>query len=330
MARTTRKNSGPLFSAAAWGAMAVTIAGLVAPTAAAAADRQNERRENSAFEQRAEQARARANERASARAWRGEARPPAAERAQTQMRGRWSRGDGDAPRAEPNRPRVQTWTPGRAPAESRNDDRRDHDRSWSGTRTWSQNREGTAWRQDRRDDDRQDRRDSYRNDRRDNDGRDNWRNRRDNDGRDNWRNRTDNDGRDSWRNDRRGDWRNDAYRYRDRDRSAWRDRDDRRWDRHSWRRDNRYDWQSYRDRHRSIYRIGRYYAPYRSYYYRRIVIGFWLDPLFYGPRYWIDDPWYYRLPPVYGPYRWVRYYDDALLVNIYTGEVVDVIYDFFW
>jgi len=26
----------------------------------------------------------------------------------------------------------------------------------------------------------------------------------------------------------------------------------------------------------------------------------------------------------------VRYYDDAVLVNIYTGEVVDVIYDFFW
>ena len=31
-----------------------------------------------------------------------------------------------------------------------------------------------------------------------------------------------------------------------------------------------------------------------------------------------------------GPYRWVRYYDDALLVDIYSGEVVDVIYDFFW
>ena len=31
-----------------------------------------------------------------------------------------------------------------------------------------------------------------------------------------------------------------------------------------------------------------------------------------------------------GPYRWVRYYDDVLLVDIYSGEVVDVIHDFFW
>jgi hypothetical protein len=28
--------------------------------------------------------------------------------------------------------------------------------------------------------------------------------------------------------------------------------------------------------------------------------------------------------------RWVRYYDDVLLVDVYTGEVVDVIHDFFW
>jgi len=26
----------------------------------------------------------------------------------------------------------------------------------------------------------------------------------------------------------------------------------------------------------------------------------------------------------------VRYYDDVVLVDTYTGEVVDVIYDFFW
>jgi hypothetical protein len=38
----------------------------------------------------------------------------------------------------------------------------------------------------------------------------------------------------------------------------------------------------------------------------------------------------YRLPQAYGPFRWVRYYGDALLVNIYTGQVVDVVYDFFW
>jgi len=26
----------------------------------------------------------------------------------------------------------------------------------------------------------------------------------------------------------------------------------------------------------------------------------------------------------------VRYYDDVILVDVYTGEVLDVIYDFFW
>ena len=44
----------------------------------------------------------------------------------------------------------------------------------------------------------------------------------------------------------------------------------------------------------------------------------------------ISDPWTYRLPEVYGPYRWIRYYDDVLLVNTYTGEVVDVVHNFFY
>ncbi|MGI8612320.1 MAG: RcnB family protein [Sphingomicrobium sp.] len=29
-------------------------------------------------------------------------------------------------------------------------------------------------------------------------------------------------------------------------------------------------------------------------------------------------------------YRWIRYYDDALLVDTWDGRVVDVIRDFFW
>lgn len=103
-----------------------------------------------------------------------------------------------------------------------------------------------------------------------------------------------------------------------------------RWDRKRWRNHNRYNWRHHRYSHQNIFRLGRYYAPYRSHYYSRISIGFYLDHLFFGSRYWINDPWQYRLPDVYGPYRWVRYYDDVLLVDIYTGEVVDVIYDFFW
>ena len=106
-------------------------------------------------------------------------------------------------------------------------------------------------------------------------------------------------------------------------------RDYRRWNR-SWRNDNRYNWHRYRAQNRRHYNLGRYYAPYRNYSYRRIGIGFSLGSLFFGSRYQINDPWSYRLPQTYGPYRWVRYYDDVLLVNTYTGEVVDVIHDFFW
>mgnify|MGYP003575884194 CR=1 FL=1 len=141
----------------------------------------------------------------------------------------------------------------------------------------------------------------------------------------------DRDGRD-WRRDRDGDrdgrdWRRD--RDGDRDGRWRRDRDgDRRWDR-DWRRDHRYSWSNYRNRYRSIFRLGRYFDPY-GYGYRRFSIGFSLWPSYYGSSFWLNDPWQYRLPPAYGPYRWVRYYNDALLVNIHTGQVVDVEHNVFW
>ncbi len=103
----------------------------------------------------------------------------------------------------------------------------------------------------------------------------------------------------------------------------------RRWDR-KWRSHSNYDWYGWRNRYPSYFQVGYYYAPYRGYSYSRLSIGFFLDAPFFGEDYWIADPAFYRLPEAYGPYRWVRYYDDAVLVNIYTGEVVDVIYDFFW
>jgi len=169
-----------------------------------------------------------------------------------------------------------------------------------------------TWRAENRRDNREQRQ-TYRQGWRDGQNADTWRNGQP-DG--NWRN--DGRRRDSWRND---GWRNDR-RYSG-------NNDARRWNR-EWRRDRRYDWYAYRNHNRDVYRIGRYYAPYRNHYYSRLSIGFFLDSVFYSSRYWIDDPWMYRLPAVYGPYRWIRYYDDALLVDIYTGEVVDVINDFFW
>jgi Ni/Co efflux regulator RcnB len=104
--------------------------------------------------------------------------------------------------------------------------------------------------------------------------------------------------------------------------------DHRRW-RGDWRRDHRYDWRDHRRHHRSTFHLGFYLDPF-GWDYARYGIGWRLWPSYYSSRYWLNDSWQYRLPPAYGPYRWVRYYDDALLVNIYTGEVVDVEYNFFW
>ena len=97
----------------------------------------------------------------------------------------------------------------------------------------------------------------------------------------------------------------------------------------SWRNDHRYDWSQYRRQHRSLFHFGIYYDPY-GFGYNRMMPGWSMWPNYFQSSYWLDNPWMYRLPPAYGPYRWVRYWDDALLVNTYTGEVVDVVYDFFW
>lgn len=104
----------------------------------------------------------------------------------------------------------------------------------------------------------------------------------------------------------------------------------REWDRTGWRNDRRYDWQNWRYRNRSLFNLSRYYSPYRNWGYNRFSIGFFLPSLFYSQRYWIGDPWQYRLPHAPPGTQWVRYYNDVLLVDTWTGEVVDVIYDFFW
>ncbi|WP_284274932.1 RcnB family protein, partial [Sphingomonas astaxanthinifaciens] len=99
--------------------------------------------------------------------------------------------------------------------------------------------------------------------------------------------------------------------------------------RKDWRRDRRYDWRHHRDRDRNRFRLGIYIDPF-GWRYRPWQLGWNLPSRYYGSSYWIDDPWAYRLPPVYGPYRWIRYYDDVLLIDLRTGRVVDRIPNFFW
>ena len=96
-----------------------------------------------------------------------------------------------------------------------------------------------------------------------------------------------------------------------------------------WRYDSRYDWQSWRSRHRSLFQLGYYYDPF-GWSYRPYDIGWRLWPSYYSSRFWISDPWDYRLPYAPPGYRWIRYFDDAILVDTWTGEVADVIYNFFW
>jgi Ni/Co efflux regulator RcnB len=130
------------------------------------------------------------------------------------------------------------------------------------------------------------------------------------------------------RYDRNGDGRYD--RNRNDNRGYGYGNNNQRWDR-SWHNDRRYDWRGHRNQYRNLYRAPNYYNPYgRGYGYNRFSIGIYLDSLFYSNRYWINDPWQYRLPQAYGSYRWVRYYDDVLLIDTRTGYVVDVINNFFW
>lgn len=133
-----------------------------------------------------------------------------------------------------------------------------------------------------------------------------------------------------WTRDRNGGWSRPGGEVN----QAWRQptvNDPRRvsggWNR-DWRNDRRYDWRRYRDQHRSTFRLGIYFDPF-GYNYRRYDIGYRLSPAYYGQRYWFD-PGMYGLPYPPPGTQWVRYWNDALLVDIYSGQVIDAIPNFFW
>ena len=55
-----------------------------------------------------------------------------------------------------------------------------------------------------------------------------------------------------------------------------------------------------------------------------------LNRAFYGQRYWIADPYRYRLPRAAANQRWIRYGNDVVLINARTGRVIQVINGFFY
>ena len=86
------------------------------------------------------------------------------------------------------------------------------------------------------------------------------------------------------------------------------------------------DWRNYRQNHRSVYARGNWRAPFA---YRRFKAGYRIQPSFYGSRYVISDPYRYRLPPARANARWVRHYNDVLLVDYRRNVVLSVLSNFF-
>jgi Ni/Co efflux regulator RcnB len=67
-----------------------------------------------------------------------------------------------------------------------------------------------------------------------------------------------------------------------------------------------------------------------GWHYRRWAVGATLPALFLTPAYYYTDWTALGLPPPDFGYEWVRFGPDLLLVNIQTGEVVDVLYGVFY
>ena len=93
---------------------------------------------------------------------------------------------------------------------------------------------------------------------------------------------------------------------------------------HRWGRD---DWRGYRQQNRAVYARGNWRAPFG---YTTFRPGVRIRPTYFAQSYWIADPWRYRLPAARANARWVRHYNDVLLVDYRRGIVLDVIRNFYW
>jgi hypothetical protein len=77
------------------------------------------------------------------------------------------------------------------------------------------------------------------------------------------------------------------------------------------------------------FRIGAYRAPY-GFFVRSWAFGDILPRGWYGPDYFIDDFLDFGLPYPPPGYEWVRVGPDALMIDQYTGRIVQVVRGIFW
>jgi len=96
----------------------------------------------------------------------------------------------------------------------------------------------------------------------------------------------------------------------------------------------RRDFSSARNFHQNFRSPRRFHAPaYRrppGWYYQRWSFGQILPALFWAQQYWLNDYMAYDLPPPPPGAVWVRYGNDALLIDRYSGEIITVQYGVFY
>ena len=82
-------------------------------------------------------------------------------------------------------------------------------------------------------------------------------------------------------------------------------------------------------RHHYRYHGGSWRWP-GDYRYQRWTFGMTLPSIFWTNDYWIDDYYDYGLGAPPPGTVWVRYGNDAILIDRYTGEILEVVYDQFY
>ena len=90
-----------------------------------------------------------------------------------------------------------------------------------------------------------------------------------------------------------------------------------------------YDRRNVRARHHYRYRGNPWRWP-SGHSYRRWTYGMTVPSLFWGTNYWINDYSYYGLAYPPPGTVWVRYGNDAILIDRYTGEILEVVYGQFY